>query len=173
MTITKPLEYITINGIQYKTTPIKTLEHIQVVTDFDNYLNSLDAEIYNKSLEEYGKDNDLKIFSTLYETEFLNQSGLEILKSYIKEFKKCVNKVVKNRINELINKYLNNSNDLIEQSLNHVNNCVKFHENNNLTDSQEFINWEDKLNAISCKEHPEHLHDWLNYKNVGIQLEQI
>lgn len=34
-----------------------------------------------------------------------------------------------------------------------VEQCIKYAEENNLTDTQDFINWEDDLNMYSCKEH--------------------
>lgn len=42
---------------------------------------------------------------------------------------------------------------MLKQSLEAVKECVAYAELNNLTDTQEFINWEDELNALSVKEH--------------------
>lgn len=68
---------------------------------------------------------------------------------------------------------------MLKQALNVVQMCITYAELNGLTNTQEFIEWEDKLNELSCKDHsdlsfikkdliPMNIEDWLNYKNTGV-----
>lgn len=99
MTITYPVEYITLNGVKYKVTPLKSEKQIQLVNDFKNFLDGLPAEIYNASIDVYGQYYSLKDFSDMIETELLVKED-ELLTNIL-NFKI----IVKDVIEEYINNY--------------------------------------------------------------------
>ena len=159
MTITKPLEYITLGKIKYKVTPIQNLEHIQIVADFHSFLDRLDTEIYNEAVEEYAKHFNLKEFSDMIESDFIfNTTNL---KQQILIFKQIVLETLQKRILDSCT-----LKDRINNALTDIYYIVKEAEDKGLTDTQEFINFEDALNYISCVEHPECKHEFQQESHI-------
>lgn len=96
VTTTVPMEYIYLNGILYKATSLNNIQQ-----DFKNYVENLDTEIYNLSLENFAKTFNLKYFSDLLETDNLNEEGIEKLTQYIQIYKSCVKETIQKRISQL------------------------------------------------------------------------
>ena len=175
MTITKPLEYITLGKIKYKVTPIQNLEHIQIVADFHSFLDRLDTEIYNEAVEEYAKHFNLKEFSDMIESDFIFDTTN--LKQQILIFKQIVLETLQKRIldsctlqdeirEDLGVKKEVSLKDRMNNALTDIYYIVKEAEDKGLTDTQEFINFEDALNYISCVEHPECKHEFQQESHI-------
>lgn len=72
---------------------------------------------------------------------------------------------------------------MLKQALDTVQMCITYAELNGLTNTQEFIEWEDELAKLSCKDHTDlsfiredlipneiNIEDWLNYKKNGVVI---
>lgn len=94
------LDYIFIDGVKYKKENNSLVNKIR--QEFEEYLDSLPPELYNRSLENYGNTFDLKYFSDLYTIDELNDKGLQHLQQHITFFKKAVAEECLKMINELV-----------------------------------------------------------------------
>ena len=146
-------------------------DQIQLVKDFNKFLDSLDPDIYNKALENFGNSFDLKEFSELVESDFL--LDLSDLKNYIFVFKQAVLETIQNEMARLAS--LKNDiaveigvqleadhsfKERLDQVITDAYNVISEAETNHLTDTQEFMQFEDALNYLSTAEHPEWQHDF-------------
>lgn len=143
---------IIIDNTEYLLTPIQE----GVINSFTEFLDGLDPDIYNRSLDEFGKSHNLKEFSNLLESDNLDITDTNKLKEYIFWFKNTVEYVIKNRISELYNYYGVEDGTFIKNLdyvINVVKRTVEEAERLKFTDKQEYLNFEDQLNFYSIKEH--------------------
>lgn len=147
--ITTQDQVININGMTYKVVPVVPTKQAPFVIEFTETLDELDPEIFNRANEIYG--NNLKYFSTLFTTEYLQQHEMTELKTCIENYYQAIRQAKLELLRDIYNTL--SLSDKLNVSRCLATNCVLEAEESDYVNEQEYLDWEDDLNALSVKDH--------------------